>query len=554
MTPEKIAQTITAIIADLKAAGTIKDVELPPAVVERPRNRDHGDWATNVALQYGKRLGIAPRDLATLVVEKLQATEGIAAASVAGPGFVNITLAADAAADVILTILAGGFGRVNDFAGEAINVEFVSANPTGPIHVGGVRWAAVGDNLARILEAAGASVTREYYVNDHGSQIDRFGASILAVAKGQEPPEDGYQGLYIADIAEQIISEAAAAGEVDPRTLPQTAAVALFSARGMKIMFDEIKRSMHEFRTDFDVYFSEHSVHTSDGFTHAVERLRHEGHVYEADGAVWLRTTDLGDDKDRVLVRSNGQPTYFASDCAYYLDKRERGADRVIIVLGADHHGYVGRMMAMCSAFGDTPGVNLEIPIGQMVNLVRDGEQVKMSKRAGTVVTMEDFVEAVGVDAARYAVTRYALDTTIDLDIDLLTSHTMENPVFYVQYAHARTVSVATKAAAVGVRLQDGFDPSCLTHETESVLLGVLAAFPSVVRHAAKLREPHRVARYVEEVATAYHKWYDQCRVSPFGDEAVSDMHRTRLALNEAVGQVLRDGLELLGVSAPERM
>jgi len=318
-------------------------------------------------------------------------------------------------------------------------------------------------------------------------------------------------------------------------------------------MFGDIKASLHDFGVDFDVYFHEDSLHESGAVQRAVDRLTELGHMFEADGALWLRTTDFGDDKDRVVIKSDGEGAYISGDLAYYLNKRERGFERNLIMLGADHHGYVKRLMAMTAAFGDEPYVNLEILIGQLVNLVRDGEAVRMSKRAGTVVTMEDLVDAVGVDAARYALVRSSADSMLDIDLGLLTKRTNDNPVFYVQYAHARTGAVARNAADAGVT-RDAFDASLLTHETESILLAALADFPRVVRQAAELREPHRVARYLEDLAASYHRWYDACRVSPFGEEEITDLHRTRLWLNDATGQVLRNGLGLLGVSAPERM
>jgi arginyl-tRNA synthetase len=327
-----------------------------------------------------------------------------------------------------------------------------------------------------------------------------------------------------------------------------------FRSIGVDLMFTHIKQSLHDFGTDFDVYTHEDSMHTSGRVDQAIARLRDVGKIYEKDGATWLRTTDFGDDKDRVVIKSDGQPAYISGDLAYYLDKRERGFDRVFIMLGADHHGYVGRMNAMCAAFGDEPGKNLEILIGQMVNLVRDGQPVRMSKRAGTVVVMEDLVEAVGVDAARYALTRSSTDSMIDIDLDLLVRRGNENPVFYVQYAHARTCNVRRLAIEDGLRTEDGFDPSLLTHETEAALLAILGDFPRVVAQAAKLREPHRVARYLEDLAGRAHKWYDDCRVRPRGDEEITDLHRTRLWLNDATRVVLANGLGLLGVSAPERL
>ena len=560
MTPAELSASLHAALTAAVADGTfaLAADDLPDTVhVERPRQREHGDWATNVALQLAKKAGMNPRAFAEELTRRLAEVPGIAKVDIAGPGFLNITLDAAAAGELARSIVDAGaaYGRSESQAGQKVNLEFVSANPTGPIHIGGARWAAVGDSLARILTAAGADVTREYYFNDHGAQIDRFARSLLARAQGQDAPEDGYGGQYIQDIADRVIADELAAGHADPRELPDDQAQEVFRARGVDLMFDEIKKALHDFGVDFDVYFHEDSLHESGAVDRAVTRLRELGHIFESDGAIWLRTTDFGDDKDRVIVKSDGEAAYIAGDLAYYLDKRERGFDRAIMMLGADHHGYIGRMMAACAAFGDTPGVNLEILIGQMVNLVKDGQPVRMSKRAGTVVALDDLVEAVGVDAARYSLARSSVDSSIDLDLDLLSTATNENPVFYVQYAHSRTASVGRNAAEAGVRREDGFDASLLDHPAESSLLGLLAEFPRVIAQAAELREPHRVARYLETVAGGYHKWYDQKRrVVPFGDEQVSDEHRTRLWLNDATRQVLANGLDLLGVSAPERM
>jgi arginyl-tRNA synthetase len=432
---------------------------------------------------------------------------------------------------------------------ERINLEFVSANPTGPIHLGGTRWAAVGDSLARLLQATGADVTREYYFNDHGAQIDRFARSLLARARNEEAPEDGYGGEYIAQIAAEVVGRRP--GVLD---LPDAEAQEVFRAEGVELMFAEIRQSLHDFGVDFDVYFHENSLHQSGAVQRAVGRLREQGHIYERDGAVWLRTTDFGDDKDRVVIKSDGQPAYISGDLAYYLDKRERGFDRVVIMLGADHHGYIGRLMAMCACFGDEPGRNLEILIGQMVNLLRNGQPLRMSKRAGTVLTMDDLVEAIGIDAARYALARYSMDSNIDIDLDVWTKQTNDNPVFYVQYAHARIASLLRNAEELDVRRGDDLDPSLLGHERENELLGTLGEFPRVVAAAAELREPHRVARYLEKLAGTYHRFYDACRVLPMGDEPATDLTRARLWLVEATRIVLANGLGLLGVSAPERM
>ena len=559
MTPAELSEALRAVLASAVADGALplEASALPATVaVERPRSREHGDWATNVAMQLAKKAGLAPRALAELIATELAAVPGVAKVDVAGPGFLNITLDTAAAGELARTVVEAGeqYGRSVVLAGERVNLEFVSANPTGPLHIGGVRWAAVGDSLARMLQASGAEVAREYYFNDHGAQIDRFARSLLARALGREAPEDGYGGQYIAEIADTVVAAAAQAGQPDPRTLPEPEAQEVFRSRGVELMFGEIKAKLHDFRVDFDVYFHEDSLHESGAVERAVARLRELGHVFEQDGATWLRTSEFGDDKDRVILKSDGHAAYIAGDLAYYLDKRERGFDRVIIMLGADHHGYIGRMMAMCAAFGDTPWVNLEILIGQMVNLVKDGEPVRMSKRAGTIVTLDDLVDAVGVDAARYSLARSSADSMIDLDLDLLTRATNENPVYYVQYAHARTVNVARNAADLGVHREDGFDPALLDHVSESTLLAAIGEFGRVVTQAAQMREPHRVARYLEELAAAYHKWYDQRRVSPFGDEDVTDTHRTRLWLNDATRTVLANGLSLLGVTAPERM
>ncbi len=564
MTPEQLSRAVRDCLVDAVREGDLllatpfgdgspeDGVDaLPDEIrVERPRGRDHGDWATNIALRLAKLAGVPPRDVATLLANRLAEVPGVKSVDVAGPGFLNIVLDAAAAGEIARTVveLGAAYGDGDGAAGERVNLEFVSANPTGPLHIGAVRWAAVGDSLARILAAQGADVTREYYFNDHGSQIERFARSLLAAARGQDAPEDGYGGAYISEIADAVLAQV-------PDALDAADPQEVFRAHGVELMFAEIKASLHDFGVDFDVYFHENSLHESGAVDRAIARLQEQGRMYEQDGALWLRTTEFGDDKDRVVVKSDGEPAYISGDLAYYLDKRERGFDRVVIMLGADHHGYVSRMMAMCACFGDTPGVNLEILIGQMVNLLKDGEPLRMSKRAGTVVTLDDLVEAVGVDAGRYALARSSSDSSIDIDLDLLTKRSNDNPVFYVQYAHARTCNVSRLAAEDGVHTADGFDPSLLGHETESVLLGVLGQFPGVVARAAELREPHRVARYLETLAGAYHKWYDACRVRPQNaDEEVTDLHRTRLWVNEATRTVLARGLDLLGVSAPEQM
>ncbi|MEY3662633.1 MAG: hypothetical protein RI919_149 [Actinomycetota bacterium] len=552
MTPAELSAAIVRILGTLQAAGDLPAGDLPTEVViERPKNREHGDWATNIAMQAAGRFGQNPRALAEKIATELAKTEGISKVDIAGPGFINITVSAAAAGAIAKQIVEQGaaFGVGSALSGLNMNLEFVSANPTGPIHIGGTRWAAVGDSLARILQAQGASVTREYYFNDHGAQIDRFARSLLAAARKQDAPEDGYAGAYIDQIASRVLAETAE----DILSLPEAEAQEAFRAAGVDLMFDEIRASLHDFGVDFDVFFHENSLYESGAVTKAIARLRELGHIFEQDGATWLRSSEFGDDRDRVIIKSDGEAAYIAGDLAYYLDKRGRGFDRCIYMLGADHHGYVPRMMAMCAAFGDEPGVNLEIMIGQLVNLVRDGEPVRMSKRAGTVVTMEDLVEIVGVDAARYALVRSSINSQLDIDLALLEKKTNDNPVFYVQYAHARTAQVANNAASLGVDRSE-FEPALLTHVSEEELLAKLIELPRVMATAAEFKEPHRVARYLEEVAGAYHRWYDNCRVTPMGDAPVETIHRTRLWLNDAAGQVLRNGLNLLGVSAPERM
>ena len=552
MTPAELSAAIIRILSALQSSGRLSAADLPAEVViERPKNREHGDWATNAAMQLAGKFGMNPRAFAEMLAPELEVLDGVAKVDIAGPGFINITFSAAAAGEAAKTIVEAGaaFGRGTDMAGIKLNLEFVSANPTGPIHLGGTRWAAVGDSLARVLQAQGAEVTREYYFNDHGAQIDRFARSLMASAKGEETPEDGYAGAYIDEIAKRILDETA----VDVLALPEAEAQETFRAAGVELMFQEIRESLHDFGVDFDVYFHENSLYESKAVDRAIARLRELGHIFEADGAVWLRSTTFGDDRDRVIIKSDGEAAYIAGDLAYYLDKRSRGFDRCIYMLGADHHGYVPRMMALCAAYGDEPGVNLEIMIGQLVYLVRNGEPVRMSKRAGTVVTMEDLVSAVGVDAARYALARSPINSNLDIDLEQLAKKTNDNPVFYVQYAHARTKQVAVNAASLGVDNSE-FKPELLNHPSESDLLAKLIELPRVMASAAELKEPHRVARYLEEVAGAYHRWYDSCRVTPISGGEVESVHRTRLWLNEAAGVVLRNGLDLLGVSAPERM
>jgi arginyl-tRNA synthetase len=551
VTPEQLSATLLRALESLAAEGRVPRESVPnQVVVERPKNRDHGDWATNLAMQISKSSGIPSRELAELVLGKIRNEPGVVSAEVAGPGFINIFVSSAAAGQLAADIVAAGdnYGKSNSLEGEKLNLEFVSANPTGPIHLGGTRWAAVGDSLARILQSQGAAVTREYYFNDHGAQIDRFAKSLLASARSQPTPADGYAGVYIAEIASEIVRDFPGILQLSDEEAKEKLREA-----GVAMMFEQIKSSLHDFGVDFNVYFHENSLYESGAIKEAVARLRALGHIFEEGGAVWLRSSTLGDEKDRVVIKSDGETSYIAGDIAYYLDKRKRGFTRTIYMLGADHHGYIGRMHAVCSAFGDTPGLHMEILIGQMVNLMKGGQPVRMSKRAGNVVSMEDLVETVGVDAARYALVRSSINSTLDIDLEILAKRTNDNPVFYVQYAHARTKQVNRNADSLGIHRAD-FEPSLLVEESESNLLASLSEFPRVVAQAAEFREPHRVARYLEELAGTYHRFYDNCRILPLPARPVEKIHHARLWLNDAAGVVLANGLGLLGVSAPERM
>ena len=550
MTPADLAELLRSTAAAVLIEHGLDPAALPETVtVERPRNPEHGDYATNLALQVGKKAGANPREFAGWLVAALADADAIAAAEVAGPGFVNLRIETAAQGVMVANIVAAGadYGRSGLLDGQNVNLEFVSANPTGPIHIGGTRWAAVGDALGRLLTTQGATVVREYYFNDHGAQIDRFVNSLIAAVKGEPAPEDGYAGAYISDVAAQVLVKAP-----DVMSRPDVEQHETFRAVGVDLMFGQIKSSLHEFGTDFDVYTHEDSMHSSGRVDQAIAKLRETGAIYEKDGATWLRTTEFGDDKDRVVIKSDGQPAYIAGDLAYYLDKRQRGFDLCIYMLGADHHGYIARLKAAAAALGDDPDT-VEVLIGQMVNLVRDGQPVRMSKRAGTVITMDDLVESIGVDAARYALIRSSVDSPIDIDLALWSSASAENPVYYVQYAHARLCALARSAAELGLT-PDLAHLEQLSHDKEGTLMRSLGEFPRVLQSAAALREPHRVSRYLEDLAGDYHRFYDSCRVLPQGDEPPSDLHRARLALCAATRQVIANGLAILGVSAPERM
>jgi len=549
---EQLEAAIKAALERAFKAGSLSG-QIPAAIkLERPKDRDHGDYATSIALQLAKPAGKNPREVAQIICDLLTGTEGISKVEIAGPGFINITLNRANQAELVSTILTAtkDYGKGSALAGVRINLEFISANPTGPLHLGHTRWAAVGDSLGRVLSAAGADVKREFYINDRGNQMDLFGASVEAAALGNPIPEDGYQGAYIADLAKEVV-----ASNASITSLPEGQRHSAFREAAYAVQLKDQQRVLDTFGTHFDVWFSERSLHDQGAVEHGLEKLRSQGHVFEEEGAIWLRTTDFGDDKDRVLTKSDGSLTYFSSDTAYYINKRERGFDICIYMLGADHHGYVNRLKAIAACAGDDPEYNIHILIGQLVKIMEGGEEVKLSKRAGTIITLEELVEKVGVDAARYTLIRYPVDTPMVMDIDILKRNTNENPVYYVQYAHARIAAVLRNAAELNIPVDlSAFDSSQLTHDRENELLGALAEFPRVVQSAAELRQPHRVARYLEELAGTYHGFYADCRVLPMGEENPSALHTARLLLCASTKQVIKNGLDLLGVSAPERM
>ncbi|WP_107772344.1 arginine--tRNA ligase [Nocardioides sediminis] len=559
MTPDQLSQTIVDVLEALVADGSLTLPAGVPArvTVERPRQQGHGDYATNVALQLAKQAGTNPRALAELIGAGLGRAAGVAGVEVAGPGFLNITVDAGAQGRVAADVVAAGasYGRSETLAGQRVNIEFISANPTGPLHLGHTRWAVLGDAIGRVLQAAGAEVAREFYINDRGNQMDLFGASLEAAALGRPVPEDGYRGDYIADLAALVV-----AGRPDIVDLPEGERTVAFREAGYALQLKQQQDQLDGFNTHFDVWFSERELHADDSHgsvADTLKGLREKGHLFEADGALWMRTTDFGDDKDRVLIRSNGELTYFASDTAYYLNKRARGFDHCIYLLGADHHGYVGRLRAMAACVGDDPAQTLDVMIGQLVKIMRDGEELRLSKRAGTIVTLNELVDEIGVDALRYSLARYPADSPLTLDVAEITKASSDNPVYYVQYAHARTCRMMENAADLGMRLPgDAFDPALLDHELDGRLLRALAEFPRVVASAAELREPHRVARYLEDTAAVFNKWYDtkECRMLPQGDEPVAPVNEARLVVVAATRTVIANGLDLLGVSAPERM
>ncbi len=551
MNPEDLATNVRAVVESWVAEAGL-GIEIPAELkLERPKSRDHGDYATNIALTLAKAARLAPVVIAAVLAPKIAQIPGVGAAEIAGPGFINIRLESAALGQTAQNIVEAGsaFGTGLALSGRRINVEFISANPTGPLHLGHTRWAAVGDAIARVLAAAGAQVSTEFYINDRGVQMDKFGASVMAAAHGEKIPEDGYQGAYIHDLAAAILI-----ARPNIKELPIPEQFTAFREAAYALQLKQQQQVLEQFRTNFDCWASERALHESNAVEHGLERLREQGHVYELDGAIWLRTTDFGDDKDRVLVKADGEYTYFASDTAYYVNKRERDFDLCIYLLGADHHGYVNRLRAVAACNGDDLD-QVEVLIGQLVKITRGGEEVKLSKRAGNIVTLDELVDEVGVDAARYSLIRYPVDSPLTLDLEIITLRTNDNPVFYVQYAHARIASVLRNAAELGIDWRNlSFDAALLGHERENELLGALAEFPRVVAGAAELREPHRVARYLEELAAVYHRFYDSCRVLPRGDEDLAPEHVARLWLCAATRQTIFNGLQLLGVSAPDRM
>lgn len=516
--------------------------------VDRPKSREHGDWATNIALQLGKKAGMAPREFASILAGRLGQVPGIGSVEIAGPGFLNITLDAAAAGELARSIVEAGkaYGHNEAMAGHVVNMEFVSANPTGPLHIGHTRWAALGDAIARVLRASGAEVTSEYYINDAGNQMNVFAQSVYNRMHALPVPEGGYPGEYIKDLADIVVAQAPELAELD-----QDAALPKIRELAYQAQLRDIKKTLADFGVRFDVFFSETSLHEGGAVADAVARLREQGHIFDQEGAVWLRTTDFGDDKDRVLIRANGEPTYFAADAAYYLSKKDRGFTEKIYLLGADHHGYVNRLKAIAACAGDDKDANIEVLIGQLISV----NGAKLSKRAGNIIELRDLIDWLGADALRYSLARYPADSPIALDPEQLKKNTNDNPVFYVQYAHARSCAAARTAADKGVKREaHSFDAALLTHPAENELLAILGQFPSVIASVAELREPHRIARYLEQIAGAYHSWYAVCRVTPIGEDPVEPIHSTRLWLNDATTTVLANGLNLLGVSAPERM
>ena len=550
-----LASSVEDALAAAIAAGDLPPIDAPPAVVlERPARKEHGDWATSVALQLAKPAARKPREIAEILVKHLVPPETVAKVDIAGAGFINFFLTHAWLTGIVREIEEAGdaWGRVEAAEPERIQVEFVSANPTGPLHLGHGRWAAIGDSLANVLAAAGHTVEREFYINDHGRQMELFGQSLAArylqhLGRDADLPDEGYRGHYLIDVAAEI---AADVGDRYADT-PAEERTAFFREEGERRMLAHQRAVLERFGVAYDVWFSERSLHEADAVRRVIEVLRELGHVYDAEGATWLRTTDFGDDKDRVLVKANGELTYMAPDIAYFMDKIRRGFDHLIYLWGADHHGYVGRMVAAIRALGEDPD-HAEFIIGQLVNLLRGGQPVRMSKRTGELVTFDELLEEVGRDAARYLLVRQGADTPLDFDIEQAVAQSQDNPVYYVQYAHARIASIQRKAADDGIALAPVEQVALeeLQHESEVALLGKISEFPEVVEVAARLRAPHRLTRYAEDLAADFHAFYRDCRV--VSDDAA--LTQARLHLCRAAQITLANALRLLGVSAPDSM
>jgi arginyl-tRNA synthetase len=555
-----VQRELSELFADaLRRAAEAGELDLDPAAVgtpllERPRLAEHGDWASNVALVLAKAAKAPPRKVAEAMVARLELPDWVESVEVAGPGFVNVRLAPSWFAGLVRRVLREGdaFGRSDFGNGEKVQVEFISANPTGPLHVGNARWAAFGDALASLLQATGHQVEREYYCNDTGAQVDLLGASVEAaylalLGRPATPPPDGYKGSYIGELAKELeLERHGELADLDPaERRRQIADWAYRRVAGW------IRGSLERFGVHFDVWFSERSLHDSGAIEQTVAELRERGEVVERDGATWLLTSRFGDDKDRPLIRSNGTPTYFAADAAYFRDKRRRGFNKLIYVWGADHHGYVGRMRATIRAFGESDEV-AEFLIGQLVTLVRGGEQVRMSKRAGDYVTVDDLIDEVGKDPARYTMLRFSIDAPMTFDLEAVTRQSMDNPVYYVQYAHARIASVLRTGREQGFEPlpADQADLGLLTHPTEAALLRQLADFEELVLVATVQRAPHRLTRYAEDLAASFHRFYGEARV--LSDDL--QLSSARWWLCVATRQVLANTLALAGVEAPERM
>ena len=526
-----------------EASSTLVEGPIQPPSLERPPKPELGDYSTNAAMLLTRSLGEQPRQIAERLGAALTDRLGddLERAEVAGPGFLNLFMSDSWYTRSIAGVIEAGDDYGRGTGGERVNVEFVSANPTGPITVASARHAAYGDSLSRVLEMAGHEVEREYYVNDHGTQIERFGASIGARARGEEPPEDGYRGDYVIGLSERIRN----AARLDAPEL---------AGRGVQLMLEEIEATLKRFGVHMDRFARESESHERGAVAAAIERLGERGHVYRQDGATWLRTTTFGDDKDRVLVRSSGELTYFAADIAYHEDKRERGYDRAIDVLGADHHGYVARVTAVWEALGGASG-GLEVVIMQLVNLLEAGVRAQMSKRAGAIVALDDLLDDIGVDATRWFLLQRSHDTTLDLDLDLARRQSQDNPVYYAQYAHARIASILRRAGDGRVREALAADvtqsPERL-HPSARALVRRLAAFGAEVREAAARRAPHRMTSYVTEVAQDFSAFYRDCKVVGAAEEGGDE--DLRIALSEATRRVIARSLELLGVSAPQEM